>query len=120
MPFPYTFPFKFVVLYPLDPLIRVGSLVHRYDRKHGEYSLEIILGNITSEYGVPEWDSVAQSASQQSIVDIAPDSSVVYGAREYYTTREALTARGEFLSALGIHYRLHWGGGEAWIEPYKS
>ncbi len=41
--------------FPNDPLTRVTSITHRYDR--GVYSMELGLGDVVSDFGIPEVDS---------------------------------------------------------------
>ncbi len=43
------------VVYPVGTLTRVTSITHRYDR--GIYSVELALGDVTSDFGVPEVDT---------------------------------------------------------------
>ena len=40
-------------VFPSDPITRVTSLVHRYDRRNGIYQLEISLGDTTSVLSLP-------------------------------------------------------------------
>ncbi len=42
-------------VFPTDAVTRVTNLVHRYNRKEGVYTLEMNLGEVTSDFGVPEW-----------------------------------------------------------------
>lgn len=62
MPYPYTYPFSYDcgAEYPSDAQTRVTSLIHRYDR--GTYTLEILLGEVISDFGLPEWDSRPRKA----------------------------------------------------------
>lgn len=39
--------------YPTEEITRVSSLVHRYSRGDRSYSLEILLGGLSSEFGLP-------------------------------------------------------------------
>ncbi len=40
---------------PSDAISRVTSLTHRYDR--GTYTLELNLGEVVADFGLPEWES---------------------------------------------------------------
>ncbi len=42
-------------VYPSNVLTRVTGIIHRYDR--GVYSVELTLGDVTSDFGVPEVDT---------------------------------------------------------------
>ncbi|MFA5384139.1 MAG: hypothetical protein WC364_05670 [Eubacteriales bacterium] len=42
--------------------IRITNLVHRYDRSRQSYTLEITIGGVTSDLGLPEWISVPMPA----------------------------------------------------------
>lgn len=48
---------------PSDPMIRVTNLIHRYNRKQGIYELEMALGEVTSDFGLPQWLEAAMSAA---------------------------------------------------------
>lgn len=47
-------------IFPSDAITRVTSLTHRYDR--GTYTLELNLGEVVSDFGLPEWDSKPRGA----------------------------------------------------------
>ena len=55
------------VVYPSQTITRVTSLVHRYHRKQGIYSLELNLGGVTSDFGIPVWSSMFQSAASPTV-----------------------------------------------------
>ena len=42
-------------IFPSDAITRVTSLIHRYDR--GTYTLEMGLGEVVADFGLPEWES---------------------------------------------------------------
>lgn len=42
-------------VYPSDATIRVTNLIHRYNRAEQIYELEMALGEVTSDYGLPSW-----------------------------------------------------------------
>lgn len=44
-----------VPTFPSDPTTRVTSIIHRYDR--GLYNIELGLGDVISDFGIPEVDS---------------------------------------------------------------
>lgn len=41
--------------FPTDAMTRVTNIIHRYNRSEGEYTLEMNLGEVTSDFGLPEW-----------------------------------------------------------------
>ena len=45
---------------PSDAITRVTSLIHRYDR--GTYTLEVGLGEVVADFGLPEWESKPKKA----------------------------------------------------------
>ena len=44
-------------VFPSEAITRVTNLIHRYNRKEGIYELEMNLGEVTSDFGLPEWAS---------------------------------------------------------------
>ncbi len=42
-------------IFPTQAITRVTNLIHRYNRKEGIYELEMSLGEVTSDFGLPEW-----------------------------------------------------------------
>jgi len=46
----------------LAGLTRVTNLIHRYNRNTGVYTLEMALGEVTSDFGLPEWLTMPQPA----------------------------------------------------------
>jgi len=50
------------VMSPSDESIRVTNLIHRYNRALGIYTLEMNLGEVTSDFGLPQWLTVPISA----------------------------------------------------------
>ncbi len=44
-------------VFPSQAITRVTNLIHRYNRKEGIYELEMNLGEVTSDFGLPEWAS---------------------------------------------------------------
>ena len=62
-------------IYPSDAQTRVTSLIHRYDR--GTYTLEIHLGEVVADFGLPEWESEPESA-----IPTAPLPFMIPGATD--------------------------------------
>lgn len=50
------------VIYPTEAITRVTNLIHRYNRATGVYTLELALGEVTSDFGLPEWLTRPQPA----------------------------------------------------------
>lgn len=48
--------------YPTEAITRVTNLIHRYNRARGVYTLEMSLGEVTSDFGLPEWLTRPQAA----------------------------------------------------------
>lgn len=46
--------------YPVEAITRVTSIVHRFDR--GTYTLELGLGEVIADFGLPEWESKPRKA----------------------------------------------------------
>ncbi len=42
-------------IFPTETITRVTNLIHRYNRKGGVYTLEMALGEVTSDFGLPQW-----------------------------------------------------------------
>lgn len=51
--------------FPSDAITRVTSLIHRFDR--GTYTLEMGLGEVIADFGLPEWESVPRPAVQEDV-----------------------------------------------------
>lgn len=49
--------------FPAEAITRVNGLVHRYDRNKQQYTLEIVLGSVTTDFGLPQWLSTPQTAA---------------------------------------------------------
>lgn len=47
----------YAATWPLLALTRVTNLIHRYDRNEQVFTLEIHLGDVTSDFGLPQWVS---------------------------------------------------------------
>ena len=50
-------------------MIRVTNLIHRYNRKQGVNELEMALGEVTSDFGLPQWLTEAISAAPTGPTD---------------------------------------------------
>jgi len=49
-------------VFPTNAITRVTNLIHRYNRKEGSYTLELALGEVTSDFGLPEWMARPQAS----------------------------------------------------------
>lgn len=58
-------------VFPAEAITRVTNLIHRYNRKEGVYTLEMALGEVTSDFGLPEWLSKPQPSVPEKVVDIS-------------------------------------------------
>lgn len=58
-------PAGYIASYPTEAITRVTNLIHRYNRKEGDYSLELALGEVTSDFGLPEWLSRPQASTPE-------------------------------------------------------
>ncbi len=54
--------YGFGVLLPTDAITRVTNIIHRYNRAKQVYSMEVSLGEVTTDFGLPEWAEDAQVA----------------------------------------------------------
>ena len=75
----------FLATWPLDAITRVTNLVHRYDRKERHYSLEIGQGDVTSDFGLPEWLSApipAKLPDGEPTTDLIPFGPEMFRSRE--------------------------------------
>ena len=48
-------------VFPTDAITRVTNLIHRYNRDEGVYTLELSLGEVTTDFGLPEWASTPRT-----------------------------------------------------------
>ncbi len=53
------------IVFPSEAITRVTNLIHRYNRKEGIYELEMNLGEVTSDFGLPEWASSPRGLEQK-------------------------------------------------------
>ena len=42
-------------LFPSDSITRITNIIHRYNRAEQVYTMECSLGEVTSDFGLPEW-----------------------------------------------------------------
>lgn len=63
--------------FPSEAITRVTNLIHRYNRKEGVYTLEMALGEVTSDFGLPEWLSRPQpsKAEERSTEEVVEESA---------------------------------------------
>lgn len=73
-------------------LKRVTNLIHRYVRKTGVYLLEGNLGEVTSDFGLPEWLSEPISGVMKGTKEVAEEEarSAAEKARESWEERRKL------------------------------
>lgn len=70
---------SFGIVYPINPITRVTSLVHKYDRLQAINDLQIVMGEVTAGYGLPQPNYLSESASilkqqqmdEQAVIDAA-------------------------------------------------
>lgn len=55
----------YIASFPTDAIIRVTNLIHRYNRKEQVYTLELALGEVTSDFGLPEWLTKPQATTPE-------------------------------------------------------
>ncbi len=49
------------ITFPSDAITRVTNIIHRYNRDEQVYTMEISLGEVTSDFGLPEWASTPRT-----------------------------------------------------------
>jgi len=90
--------------FPVDTIVRATNLIHRYNRKEGTYTLEIALGEVTSDFGLPEWlsrprASIPDTDKRRDIEEFAQSPQI------YKTVQEAVDAelrkRGYYVRPVG-------------------
>ncbi|KKK73370.1 hypothetical protein LCGC14_2894500, partial [marine sediment metagenome] len=62
------------IVYPTQAITRVTNMIHRYVRENGIFNLELQLGEVTTDFGIPQWLSrpqpaVAKTAEKQQDVE---------------------------------------------------
>ncbi|KKN75204.1 hypothetical protein LCGC14_0383630 [marine sediment metagenome] len=82
--------------FPTQAITRVTNLIHRYNRKEGDYSLELALGEVTSDFGLPEWlsrprASIPGTDKQRGIKEAADSPEIT--KKIFSTVDEAVTAK---------------------------
>ena len=68
------------IVYPTQAITRVTNMIHRYVRANGLFTLELQLGEVTTDFGIPQW----LSAPQPAVAKTKPLS------KEFETIREAI------------------------------
>ena len=53
--------------WPSDEIVRVTNIIHRYNRTDGTYTIEAALGEVSSDFGVPEFLGRAKPVVPESI-----------------------------------------------------
>ena len=51
-----------IEVFPTQAITRVTNMIHRYVRANGLFTLEIQLGEVTTDFGIPQWLSEPQPA----------------------------------------------------------
>ncbi len=59
-------------VYPTEAITRVTNLIHRYNRAGGVYTLEMNLGEVTSDFGLPQWLSKPQPLVEPEVEPRVP------------------------------------------------
>lgn len=73
-------------IFPAEAITRVTNLIHRYNRKEGTYTLELALGEVTSDFGLPEWLSRPQASIPET--DKRRDTEDVANSPEMFKSVE--------------------------------
>lgn len=60
-------------VYPSDAITRVTNLIHRYDRAKNSYTLELALGDVISDFGLPDWAATPQTAAPEEVEKPKPE-----------------------------------------------
>lgn len=55
-------------VWPVDGIVRITNIIHRYNRVDGLYMLEANLGEVTSDFGLPEWLAAPIPVAQEEKV----------------------------------------------------
>lgn len=74
-----------VAVFPTDAITRVTNLVHHYNRKEGVFALVLSLGEVTSDFGLPQWLSKPMSAAPK---EAKPPKEEAKGAKPPKERRE--------------------------------
>lgn len=53
-------------IYPTEAITRITNIIHRYNRARQTYSMELSLGEVTTDFGLPEWLARPQVAIPES------------------------------------------------------
>lgn len=88
-------------IFPTDAITRVTNIIHRYNRKEGVYTMEVSLGEVTTDFGLPEWLSKPTTAISD-VPDIEEMYKALPGAKEAI---EAALARGSEVALQAIKDR---------------
>ena len=57
------------IVYPTQAITRVTNMIHRYVRANGLFILELQLGEVTTDFGIPQWLSAPQPAVARTKAD---------------------------------------------------
>ena len=59
------------ISWPSDAMARISTLLHKYARKTNEYTLAVTLGEVSADFGIPNWSIMqnARGASEGKVKD---------------------------------------------------
>ncbi len=56
--------------WPSDEIVRITNIIHRYNRDEQVYELELALGEVSSDFGRPQWLSRARPTIPETAKDV--------------------------------------------------
>ena len=77
--------------YPTQAITRVTNHIHKYNRKEGIFTSELALGEVTSDFGLPEWlsrprASIPDTDRQRDIKEMADSPQIRKSIQEAIDT----------------------------------
>ncbi len=88
------------VIFPSESITRVTNIIHRYVRANSTFTLEMSLGEVTSDFGLPQWLSRPQPAVAKTEAD--EFKSVEEAIRNTLGAETEQERRARLLGELGI------------------
>ncbi len=81
----------YATIFPTDAITRVTNIIHRYNRKEQVYSMEVSLGEVTTDFGLPEWLSKPMVAVTPKSEEPATQKTVADEVKKVVETERSIT-----------------------------
>lgn len=105
-------------IYPSDAVTRVTSIIHRYDR--GVYNMELGLGDVVSDFGIPRVDTGAEKSYEPSTFQKRMEATARMFQEEADMSREEALRIARKLETLERQSRIERGTKPKQVVPTRE